>query len=171
MKILHWLDENLEETLLLLLLLLMTLLMGTQVVFRYLFNHSLSWSEELTRYLFIWAGFISIPYCIRKWISIKVDQIINMLPISWYVVFQFILNVILFLFFVYVAFHAFHYLQMSIASSQTSPALKVPMYYIHAAPLCGFSLAMIRSFQQIVLEFKNMRLLVAHKEIVDRRKF
>lgn len=170
MKFLHWLDENLEETMLILLLCIMTLLMGTQIIFRYLFNNSLSWSEELTRYLFIWAGFISVSYCIKKWISIKVDQIINMLPKSWYVIFQFVLNVILFLFFVYLACHAFTYLQMSMASHQTSPALKLPMYYVHAAPLCGFSLAIIRSFQQILLELKNMRLLAAHKEIIDRRK-
>lgn len=170
MKVVQWLDEHLEEAILILLLSLMTLCMGTQIVFRYLFNNSLSWSEELTRYLFIWSGFISISYCIKKWISIKVDQIINLLPTSWYVIFQLVLNVILFLFFVYLSLHAFQYLQMSIASHQTSPALKLPMYYVHAAPFCGFSLAVIRSLQQIILESKNMVRLVRKEEVIDRRK-
>ena len=70
MKILKWLDDNLEETILLVLLVIMTGLMGIQIISRYIFNASLSWSEELTRYLFIWSGFISISYCIKKWISI-----------------------------------------------------------------------------------------------------
>ncbi|MCR0487393.1 TRAP transporter small permease subunit, partial [[Clostridium] innocuum] len=60
MKIIRWLDDNLEEALLIALLVMMTLLMGLQVFSRYILNASLSWSEELTRYLFIWSGFLSI---------------------------------------------------------------------------------------------------------------
>ena len=53
-KILHWLDENLEEFLLVFFLITMTLIMGIQVFCRYVLGQSLSWSEEITRYLFIW---------------------------------------------------------------------------------------------------------------------
>lgn len=66
MKIIRWLDDNLEEALLIALLVTMTLLMGLQVFSRYILNASLSWSEELTRYLFIWSGFLSISYCIKS---------------------------------------------------------------------------------------------------------
>lgn len=52
-KILHWLDENLEEFLLVFFLIAMTLIMGIQVFCRYVLGQSLSWSEEITRYLFI----------------------------------------------------------------------------------------------------------------------
>ena len=100
MKFFHWLDENLEETLLVLFLSCMTLGMGVQVFCRYLLNFSLSWSEEITRYLFIWSAFISISYCIKKWISIKIDQIIKLFPKNIYVVFQLLLNLILFLLFI-----------------------------------------------------------------------
>lgn len=169
MKIIKWLDDNLEETLLILLLVAMTLLMGVQVCCRYIFNASLSWSEELTRYLFIWCGFISVSYCIKKWISIKIDQIINLFPKPVYVVFQLILNVILFALFLYLSIHAFRYLQMSIASGQKSPALGLPMYVVQAAPLAGFILAMIRASQQIVLEIGNIRYYRKYKEIQVRK--
>ena len=52
-KILHWLDENLEEFILVIFLIAMTLIMGIQVFCRYVLGMSLSWSEELTRYL-VW---------------------------------------------------------------------------------------------------------------------
>ena len=68
-KILHWLDENLEEFLLVLFLILMTLIMGVQVLSRYILGASLSWSEELTRYLFVWSGFLSVSYCSKKCLS------------------------------------------------------------------------------------------------------
>lgn len=165
MKLLKWLDENLEETILIILLIAMTCIMGIQVLSRYVLNSSLSWSEEATRYLFIWSAFISISYCIKKWISIKIDQIINMFPKPIYVIFQFVLNLILFAFFLYMAIHAVTYLQMSIASAQKSPALGLPMYVVQSAPLVGFSLAMIRSFQQIVLEIGNMIHYKRYKEV------
>ena len=57
-KILHWLDENLEEFLLVFFLIAMTLIMGIQIFCRYVLGQSLSWSEEITRYLFIWSGFL-----------------------------------------------------------------------------------------------------------------
>lgn len=44
MKIIRWLDDNLEEALLIALLVTMTLLMGLQVFSRYILNASLSWS-------------------------------------------------------------------------------------------------------------------------------
>ena len=44
----------------------MTLIMGVQVFSRYVLGASLSWYEELTRYLFVWAGFLSVGYCTKK---------------------------------------------------------------------------------------------------------
>ena len=168
MKILRWLDDNLEETLLIALLVVMTLLMGLQVFSRYILNASLSWSEELTRYLFIWSGVLSISYCIKKWISIKIDQIILLFPKPVYVVAQLILNVILFALFAYLPWHTLAYLQMSIASGQKSPALGLPMPFVQAAPLVGFSLASVRALQQIVLEIGNIRHFMTCGEIRTR---
>ena len=70
-KTLHWLDENLEEFLLVVMLAAMTLIMGIQIFSRYALGQSLSWSEEVTRFLFIWSGFLSVSYCSKKCLSIK----------------------------------------------------------------------------------------------------
>ena len=168
MKIIRWLDDNLEEALLIALLVTMTLLMGLQVFSRYILNASLSWSEELTRYVFIWSGFLSISYCIKKWISIKIDQVILMFPKPVYVVAQLVLNVILFALFAFLAWHAVTYLQMSIASAQKSPALGLPMPFVQAAPLVGFTLAAVRALQQIVLEIGNIRYFITCGKIKER---
>ena len=79
-KILHWLDENLEEFILVIFLIAMTLIMGIQVFCRYVLGMSLSWSEELTRYLFIWCGFLSVSYCSKKCLSIKIEQFVAIFP-------------------------------------------------------------------------------------------
>ena len=79
-KILHWLDENLEEFILVIFLIAMTLIMGIQIFCRYVLGMSLSWSEELTRYLFIWCGFLSVSYCSKKCLSIKIEQFVAIFP-------------------------------------------------------------------------------------------
>ena len=80
MKLLKWLDDYLEEALLLIMLGIMVVVMGIQITARYVFASSLSWSEEITRFLFICSGFLSASYCIKKSLSVKIDQLVNMLP-------------------------------------------------------------------------------------------
>ena len=52
----------LEETILIILLVIMTGVMGIQIVSRYVFQNSLTWSEELVRYMFVWSAFLGIPF-------------------------------------------------------------------------------------------------------------
>lgn len=59
-KILKWLDDNAELYLCVFLMSFMTLVTFIQVVMRKVFNNSLSWSEELARYVFIWLIYIGI---------------------------------------------------------------------------------------------------------------
>ena len=75
-------NEYLEEIILVILLICMTLILGLQIVSRDVFRNSLSWSEELVRYMVVWSTFIGVPYCIKKSTSIKVDQFRNSMPAS-----------------------------------------------------------------------------------------
>ena len=109
LKVIKLLDDKLEEILLIILLVSMACIMGVQVFCRYILNFSLSWSEELTRYMFIWSCFISISYCIKRWISIKVDQVINMFPKKAYVFAQLFLNILLFVLFFYLSIHGYKF--------------------------------------------------------------
>lgn len=43
-----------------------TLLVFVQVIFRYLLEDSLSWSEEMTRYCMIWAVFLACGYVLSR---------------------------------------------------------------------------------------------------------
>ncbi len=168
MKVIRFLDDKLEELLLIGLLVAMALIMGIQIFCRYVLNYSLSWSEELTRYLFIWSCFISISYCIKRWISIKVDQVIKMLPKKGYVIAQLLLNILLFILFVYLTVHGYQFLLLAIKSKQRSPALGLPMVYVQCSPFVGFALAAFRSFQQIIYEMLNVIHMMKHEKVIDQ---
>lgn len=154
MKIIKWLDNNLEEFLMVIFLLAMTLIMGVQVLSRYAFGTSLSWSEEITRYLFIWSGFISVSYCTKKCISIKIEQFVAAFPKRGKALFKIVNHTIEIIFFIYLIPFAILYLRSAIESGQVSPACGIPMYYIQAAPLISFILVSIRIVQRWIAEFK-----------------
>lgn len=155
-KIIHWLDEYLEESLLVILLAAMTVIMGVQVFCRYALSMSLSWSEELTRYLFIWAGFISVSYCTRRCISIKIEQFAALLPRRGRALLKVINHTVEITLFIYLLPFAWNYFYSAVESGQTSPALGIPMYYVQAAPLVGFALVSVRVIQRWIIEWKTV---------------
>lgn len=156
-KAIHWLDENLEECILVLLLIGMTLIMGIQVLSRYALGMSLSWSEELTRYLFIWCGFISVSYCSKKCLSIKIEQFVALFPRRTRALFKVVNHTFELIFFLYMIPYACSYMMSAITSGQVSPACSIPMYYIQAAPFVSFILVAVRILQRWIIEFRIAR--------------
>lgn len=153
MKIINWLDEHLEETLLAILLTGIAALVFGQVVARYAFNSPLSWSDELARYMLIWSTFISASYCVKKRISIKIDQFQNALPedlIPWV---KMVRHTIVFAFCIIMLPYAYDYMMQAIRNGSTSPALGIPMGYIQVAPLICMVLLSIRVIQAWCKEF------------------
>jgi TRAP-type C4-dicarboxylate transport system permease small subunit len=80
-KLLAGIDWVLDKVTLSLLILL-NLVVGAQVFARYVLNHSLFWSEELARYLFIWLVFLSAAIVLRQDRHIQVSVFVDMLPAS-----------------------------------------------------------------------------------------
>lgn len=156
-KIIHWLDDNIEEFLMLVFLGAMTLIMGIQVFSRYVLKMSLSWSEELTRYLFIWSGFLSVSYCTRRCVSIKIEQFVAIFPRRGKAMFKVVNHTVELILFIYLLPFAWKYFYSAVLSGQTSPALGLPMYYVQAAPMVGFALCAFRVLQRWVIEFNVVR--------------
>ncbi|MCI5503754.1 MAG: TRAP transporter small permease [Anaerobutyricum sp.] len=156
-KVFRWLDDSLEETLMVITLILMTVIMGIQVFSRYALGASLSWSEELTRYLFVWEGFLSVSYCTKKCISIKIEQFVAMFPRRGKAIFKLVNHTFELIFFFYLIPFAVKYLISAVESGQVSPACHIPMYYVQAAPLVSFVLVAIRIMQRWYAELQVVR--------------
>ena len=150
-------DENLEEFLMVALLIAMTVIMGIQVFCRYVLGMSLSWSEELTRYLFIWCGFLSVSYCSKKCLSIKIEQFVAIFPRRGKAIFKVVNHTFELIFFIYMIPFAYSYMMSSVHSGQLSPACGIPMYYVQAAPLVSFVLVTFRVLQRWIIEFRVAR--------------
>ena len=77
--ILHWLDENFENIFLVSGLLAIIFFITWQVIYRYFITPLVEragaavWTEEISRYIFIWISYIAVSVAIRKRSSIRID--------------------------------------------------------------------------------------------------
>ena len=144
------LDDYLEEAILLILLVLMTCIMGIQIVSRYVFQNSLTWSEELVRYMFVWSAFLGVPFCIKHGLSIKVDQFRNLFPVPLQRILMYIDKIIIFLLFLVLFIYSFKVVRATYLSGQTSPAMQLPMWTVQISVTVSSLLSMIRSIQNLL---------------------
>ena len=154
MKVVRFLDENLEKLICVVCLALMSILIVLQVFFRYVLNNSLSWSEELARYLFIWMIYIGISYGVNMDKHICVDAVYSFMPKGvkkWYAIVAYILFLV---FAIAVVYFGILVVGMQISSGQVSPAMGIPMQYIYAAPVVGMVLTAFRLIQKVIEALK-----------------
>ena len=92
-----WLNENFEKIFMVTGLLAIILFITWQVIYRYIITQFIEragaavWTEELSRYIFIWISYLALSAAIRKRSSIRVDILYDRLPerlqnISWIIV-------------------------------------------------------------------------------------
>lgn len=156
-KVLKWLDEYLEISVCVVLMSVMSLLIFVQVVMRYVFENSLSWSEELARYIFIWLIYLGISYGCKIIKHIKIDAAMYLFPKKIRPYIAIIGDVIFFAFAIYIMVTGFNLTMMQIQLSKTSPAMQLPLQFVYAAPPVGFTLAAIREVQTIIYRIKMIR--------------
>lgn len=157
MKFLKLLDEKLEMWICIALMSCLTVVLGIQVFMRYAMHSSLSWSEELARYMFVWLVYIGVSYGSKVMRHIKIDAGLYLFPkvARRYVV---ILGDLIFLVFALViVYYSWGLVQRQILFKQLSPAMLIPMWIVYAAPLVGFSLTAFRQLQTIIYRIKHLK--------------
>ncbi len=161
MEFLKKLDQNLERWLMFLLLAGMTLILGIQIFFRFVLNNSLTWSEELARFMFIWSAFLSIGFCLKEGISLKIDTLISLFPKKIQAVILLACDLLMVVFFLYMIPSAWEFAYASVRNGQTSAACGIPMYFVQGSLAVGFTLAAFRAAQGA---WRQLRALIQREE-------
>jgi TRAP-type C4-dicarboxylate transport system permease small subunit len=154
MNVLKWLDKNLEEYLLMFLSVFTVVVIFSQVVMRYLFNNSLTWSEEIARYAFIWMIYIGVSYGVKRNAHLAVDILPIMFKEKGKLMFAIIAD---FFFLVFTIIVTIYGLDIIAKITRESAALEIPMSYVYAAPVAGMGLTIFRLLQRFVLHYKVLR--------------
>jgi TRAP-type C4-dicarboxylate transport system permease small subunit len=80
MKILERVFDLIEQGLGVLLLLVMFISVLTQIFFRYVLNSPLTWTEESSRYSFIWIVLLGAAFAVRKKEHVVMEVLVNRFP-------------------------------------------------------------------------------------------
>lgn len=150
-KIIHFLN-NFELYICDILLALTIVVATLAVVMRYVFNDSLTWSEELCRFSFVWISLLSCGYAVNHGGHLMVDVLTmfeTKIPGALKAL-ELITNIIWVAFSIYFAKEG---LIMAMNSLQSSPALGIPMAVIYGSIPVGSTLMAIRVLQKTYIDF------------------
>ena len=149
MKILKLLDDHLEEAVIFLVFAAMSLIIGLQVIMRYVFQSSLSWSEEVARYLFIWLIYVGISYGVKKSAHISVTALDMVLSPRAQHIMKIVSAVVFLLFALVVVYYGRDVCARIARLGQEAPATGLHMWVVYAAVPTGFTLTCIRLIQRL----------------------
>lgn len=149
MRLFTFLDNYTEVVFLIITLSLMSLFIGLQVFMRYIAHASLSWSEEVSRYLFIYLVNIGISYGVKTNRHVTISFFIRLFPETVRHYILVVSDVLFFLFSSLVTVHGVKVAWLIGNLGQKSPALGIPMWIVYSAVPVGFALLSIRLIQRI----------------------
>ena len=141
MKILDKLNK-LEEAFIMVCFAIMAFVLALQIFMRYVLNEPLIWSEELARYLFVWATFIGAGYGVRCKIHITMEVFFNMMPNPMKYVVAVLINIIAIFIFAYLI--PFGIETVKTQWSIDSSAMQIPMSWVFAAVPVGCFIVCLR---------------------------
>jgi TRAP-type C4-dicarboxylate transport system permease small subunit len=147
-------DEHFEEAIVVALMAMMTVLIGVQIFMRYVMGASLSWSEELARYFFIWATYIGIAYAVRKDAHIRVTMGTDLFAAGGQIYVRVLTHMIFGAFALFVMYQGWFMVEKTFRFGQKSASLGLPMGILYLAPFTGFLLVVLRLVQAVVLDLR-----------------
>ena len=154
-KKLAWWEENAEGAFEGFLRFWALVVMTIQIVTRYFFNHPLVWTEEVARFLNIFAVMTTLAWAIRLRCEMKVTMVVDFLPkklrkFIGEVMYLFGLAIIVYLF--------YNSILVVIEAQKTGKigaATEIPYWIIYLSAPFGFGLAIVRYIQQYYLKIKG----------------
>ncbi len=109
-----------------------------QVVSRYVFNSPLTWSEELSRYLFIWLSFLGAWVAWNRREHLGIDMLPEVVPAHLRAPLLRLLEALALIF----AVTSMYFGQkiLSVSMRQPSAALRIPMFWVYLSYYVGMTL-------------------------------
>ena len=130
-----------EERIIAVLLCIMVLMVFAQILSRYIFHTSLSHTEELVRYFFVWVTFFGIAAAVARKKHLSVAIATSFLPEKFVKWTRIASGVCAVLFAAVILFTGVRVVLLQVRTHQTTAALGMPMWIMGLAiPVCALVL-------------------------------
>lgn len=149
--------NKITESVLVTVFFVMTLSVVWQVLSRYLFNISASWTEELARFCLMWLAVLGAAYITGKRQHIEIDYFFDMFsPVNKRRLDYFIEFLIILFAVVVLIIGGAYLMYMTFYLEQKSPALQVPLGIVYSIlPLSGILMVIYTMFHIILIKDIN----------------
>lgn len=107
----------------------MFVLVFSNVILRYVFNSGITWSSELSRYLFVWLVFLGAIAALKDNMHLSMDIVTDLLPPKVKKVFFVVSNLVVL--YVLWLFFKGSWSMTFLTMSRLSPATKIPLGLIY----------------------------------------
>ena len=134
-------------------------LLFIQIVMRYVVGRSLSWSEELARYIFLWQVWLGTSFAVRENRHIRIDIIPNMLKKNerTWARFEFFVTLIWLGFAIFLTYQGFMLTSIQIEINQLSAALRIPMSLAYASVPVGCGMMSLRLIGRLITLYSEAK--------------
>ncbi len=146
--------DQIEYYALIISLAIMVIVIFTQVVMRYVFNNSLSWSEEFARYLFVWFSWMGVSAGLKDGEHLKVEILSAALTKRGFMKTKEIINILVSLIWLattlIVTYYGLEVVMKQMDLKVLTPAMRFPVWFGYLSiPACS-SVVGIRLIVKII---------------------
>jgi len=157
MKIIRWLDNNLENYLTFLFYLYLVLIVFVEVFRRYVLGDSSMWGEETARYAFVWMTYIAAAKGVKTRSHLAIDSLITLggrkLKLTSYI----LSDICFFILAVIIVYYSMFPVLMNIEFDVAMTGSSLPMALATIAVPIGWTLIAVRVIQRFLNTIKNYR--------------
>lgn len=157
---LHWLDDNFENIFMVTGLLSITFFISWQVIYRYIITQFIEragaavWTEELSRYIFIWISYLAVSTAIRRRSSIRVDILYDKLSPQWQRISWIVVESLFFCLTAVIAWFGWGQIERLLQYPQYTTAVRIPYLIPYLILPFGFGLMCLRLVESLYKQVK-----------------
>lgn len=131
------------------------LLVFAGVISRYVFHFSMAWTEELSRYLFVWGSFIGAAAAFRTGEHRGIPLLRHRLPRLARRILDVATAAAVFTFLGVLTWQAWKITERAYMSGQASTTTDIPVWIVNCGLLIGVAFAMVRFAQFLVATWSD----------------
>lgn len=145
--------DHFEEILLVPALAFSTILIFAQVCTR-AFDNSISWSEELVRYLYVWETWLGVSYATKRGSQLRITMIRDKLSPKGQMVIEIFVTIVWLAFAAFVFYMGVRAIGQIAKFGQVSSALRVPLKYCYLSIPVGMAMMSVRLIESSIKRFR-----------------
>ncbi len=146
--------NNFEEYFCAFTMAIMVMCLMVQVLIRVIAGSSLAWTEELSRYSFLWSVYLGIAVVAKRNAHVRVTAQFMLMPKKVQIIFRAIADIIWIGFTLYIAYLSWTVIKDSMEFPEISPTLQIAKHWVELIIPVGF---VIMSWRVVEVWINNIK--------------